>query len=830
MPPNSHGNATVKAVKVADGDVSAYAEATFNSAAAYANELITDNDVFFVKVTAQDKTTIKWYKIAVTVSSVPLTNATLNPTATVVKGVAVGTFGSEAGTFAAPVLATVEIYTNAAADTDGDPATTFTANDAGGATVKAVKVADGDVSAYAENTFDSANEYANEAITNGDVFFVKVTAEDATTTLWYKITVTVSDQPITGVQITSVTAPVTNESPDTNIDAGTGYTGTVSWADSTGASQTVNFAANTVYIATITLTPANGYTFTGFDGSFTVTGVDVNKSDTVNDIAFTDGLNQAASGDDWVIKAIFPATAKTVVTAIQITSVTAPVTGASPNTSGITGTGYTGTVSWADSAGASQTVNFAANTVYIATITLSPATNYTFDGFSGTLTVAGVNTAKNDGGFTAGLKKTPGTDGGLIVNAIFPATAAVVSDGQQIAGVTVPVTDETPVSDATDGTGYTVTSVTWTTDSGTSESAKFAPATAYIATITLAPATDYTFDTFSGAFSVTGIDTNVNGDKNGITFTSGLSQAASGSGWVVNAIFPATETFAEILATALGGSTYANASGNTVTLAQSTTVDGNLTVPGGVELETGSYALTVDAGVTLTVKGTVTITQPSGSLVLTGAASTGGAKISGAGEIVAAQTKITGEWQAVDTGSDKITIAATSADASSITAGSTAVFTAGPGGTITQKEGANNNLTIAANTTIALGGSTAKVGEIVLTGDNSNPGKLTLTNDTSIISTGNSAGSAAAAPLSTDGTTTVSDASGYTSIGVVDLVGDGANAKVVPTNAPADASTSAAGNIAKLLGTSGSSGTISGGATGSDGSISGATATAADAS
>jgi hypothetical protein len=54
-----------KAVHVAAASAAAYTEADFNTAAAYANAAIAVEDVFFVKVTSQDGSNVKWYKITV---------------------------------------------------------------------------------------------------------------------------------------------------------------------------------------------------------------------------------------------------------------------------------------------------------------------------------------------------------------------------------------------------------------------------------------------------------------------------------------------------------------------------------------------------------------------------------------------------------------------------------------------------------------------------------------------------------------------------------------------------------------------------------------------
>jgi uncharacterized repeat protein (TIGR02543 family) len=174
----------------------------------------------------------------------------------------------------------------------------------------------------------------------------------------------------------------------------------------------------------------------------------------------------------------------------------------------------------------------------------------------------------------------------------------------------------------------------------------------------------------------------------------------------------------------------------TVTLTEAVSLTNPVTVPAGVTLNTGAFALSTTS--TLTVNGTLTVAA-TGSLVLTGDASNG-AQISGTGKVVAAKTEITGEWQAV--GSGDVTIAATSANESSITGASGVVLTAGTDGTITQLAEASNNLTIAANTTIDLQGtisSGTSVGTITLTESTTavdEGGKLTFDAATSIIKVG----------------------------------------------------------------------------------------------
>jgi len=159
------------------------------------------------------------------------------------------------------------------------------------------------------------------------------------------------------------------------------------------------FAASTAYTATITLTPATG---------FTVTGVPVNFFTVAGILAGTVATNLADSG---VITAYFTTTAAAgtaVISTIAIPGVTRPVTGATPVTTTTTNAQYTGTVTWKTLAGVVPTT-FAAGTVYVATITLTPAAGYTLTGVLVNSFTVATATATN-----------PADSG--VVTAVFPAT------------------------------------------------------------------------------------------------------------------------------------------------------------------------------------------------------------------------------------------------------------------------------------------------------------------------------------------------------------------------------------------------------------------------
>jgi hypothetical protein len=163
-----------------------------------------------------------------------------------------------------------------------------------------------------------------------------------------------------------------------------------------------------------------------------------------------------------------------------------------------------------------------------------------------------------------------------------------------------------------------------------------------------------------------------------------------------------------------------------------------LTAGQSIILSQGKY--TVKAGKKIENAGTI-ILGADASLLLTGAAGEDGAKLTGAGKLVANKTEITGLWQAVGTGA--ITITAAEGGTASTIAGSESlvVLTAGEGGVISQDSGPGNNLTIAGSTTVALG----EVGSIILATASANSGKITLDGEKAILT-----GTVATADVPTD--------------------------------------------------------------------------------
>jgi hypothetical protein len=223
----------------------------------------------------------------------------------------------------------------------------------------------------------------------------------------------------------NVTAPVKDAAPPVTAAIDTEqYTGTVVWQTGGGAAFTGGaFAASTVYRALVTLGAKTGYTFTGVAAnSFTYTG-----AATVT--------NAANSG---VITITFPATAAvgedTVVNLLSLDGkVTAPVKNATPVTTAIDTTQYTGTIVWQNSDGTAFTgAAFAASTVYRALVTLVAKTGYTFTGVAAnSFTCAGaaaVTSAANSGVITVTFPATEADASGVSLSGLAGYLASLASN------------------------------------------------------------------------------------------------------------------------------------------------------------------------------------------------------------------------------------------------------------------------------------------------------------------------------------------------------------------------------------------------------------------
>ena len=303
------------------------------------------------------------------------------------------------------------------------------------------------------NTADGT--YTEEVPTNAGTYYVKATVEETADYSGLEsnaVKFTILPKTI-NTAITQLTAPVKNEVPQTEIETDE-YTATVVWSPEV----TDKFVYNTVYTATITITPKTNYTVKGIaENGYTVSGAQTvtNEADSAtvtvvysatenkNSNEFTQPLaitgwtygetantptavakygtikytysNMAdgtyteevpTNAGTYYVKATVEETAdysglesnaveftilpKTINTAI--TQLTAPVKNEVPQTE-IETDEYTATVVWSPEV----TDKFVYNTVYTATITITPKTNYTVKGIAENgYTVSGAQTVTNE--------------------------------------------------------------------------------------------------------------------------------------------------------------------------------------------------------------------------------------------------------------------------------------------------------------------------------------------------------------------------------------------------------------------------------------------------
>ena len=303
------------------------------------------------------------------------------------------------------------------------------------------------------NTADGT--YTEEVPTNAGTYYVKATVEETADYSGLEsnaVKFTILPKTI-NTAITQLTAPVKNEVPQTEIETDE-YTATVVWSPEV----TDKFGYDTVYTATITITPKTNYTVKGIaENGYTVSGAQTvtNEADSAtvtvvysatenkNSNEFTQPLaitgwtygetantptavakygtikytysNMAdgtyteevpTNAGTYYVKATVEETAdysglesnaveftilpKTINTAI--TQLTAPVKNEVPQTE-IETDEYTATVVWSPEV----TDKFGYDTVYTATITITPKTNYTVKGIAENgYTVSGAETVTNE--------------------------------------------------------------------------------------------------------------------------------------------------------------------------------------------------------------------------------------------------------------------------------------------------------------------------------------------------------------------------------------------------------------------------------------------------
>ena len=303
------------------------------------------------------------------------------------------------------------------------------------------------------NTADGT--YTEEVPTNAGTYYVKATVEETADYSGLEsnaVEFTILPKTI-NTAITQLTAPVKNEVPQTEIETDE-YTATVVWSPEVED----KFGYDTIYTATITITPKTNYTVKGIaENGYTVSGAQTvtNEADSAtvtvvysatenkNSNEFTQPLaitgwtygetantptaeakygtikytySNTADGTyteevptnagTYYVKATVEETAdysglesnaveftilpKKIDTAI--TQLTAPVKNEVPQTE-IETDEYTATVVWSPEV----TDKFGYDTVYTATITITPKTNYTVKGIAENgYTVSGAETVTNE--------------------------------------------------------------------------------------------------------------------------------------------------------------------------------------------------------------------------------------------------------------------------------------------------------------------------------------------------------------------------------------------------------------------------------------------------
>ena len=144
------------------------------------------------------------------------------------------------------------------------------------------------------NTADGT--YTEEVPTNAGTYYVKATVEETADYLGLEsnaVKFTILPKTI-NTAITQLTAPVKNEVPQTEIETDE-YTATVAWSPGV----TDKFVYNTVYTATITITPKTNYTVKGIaENGYTVSGAETvtNEADSATITAVYAATGSKSSG------------------------------------------------------------------------------------------------------------------------------------------------------------------------------------------------------------------------------------------------------------------------------------------------------------------------------------------------------------------------------------------------------------------------------------------------------------------------------------------------------------------------------------------------------
>jgi hypothetical protein len=280
--------------------------------------------------------------------------------------------------------------------------------------------------------------------------------------------------------------PATGGTPAVSFTGNSQYSGAIAWTKADDSTFTGNFEAGTSYKAVVTLTAKPTFTFNGVEAdSFTYSGA-------------ASVTNAANTGVVTVVFPTLPGTSENPVVADALElagSITAPVTGATPDTVFASPSDqYTGgTVAWTDEEEKAVSGAFAEKTVYVATVTLTPATGVTFEE---------AEDFEYDGATDIAQTAGTGTDAGKVtVTVTFGVTDTVVTALDLATAIALPKTGGTPdpAFASPDADQYAGGTVAWTDDANVAveAGAKFASGKIYKATVTLTAEEDYTFATLA---------------------------------------------------------------------------------------------------------------------------------------------------------------------------------------------------------------------------------------------------------------------------------------------------------------------------------------------
>ncbi|TSA22020.1 MAG: hypothetical protein D4R69_01870, partial [Actinomycetales bacterium] len=344
----------------------------------------------------------------------------------------------------------------------------------------------------------------------------------------------------------------------------------------------------------------------------------------------------------------------------SLLTLTAPVTGATPATTGGNGTGFTGSVAWFQSDGTTSLVgNFVATTVYVAKVTISAATNYTLTGLTGSFTNSGTSSVTYSGG---------------VVTITFSATGSqlsqstlsiVVSPNTAAAGTSQAITITPTGGSGSGATTYAVANGTATGCSllNTTASNTISGTTAGTCTITATKAADSTYSSTTATASFTYT----------LATQATLTAAQVTSSAIYNgSAYSATPSFSTTGGSGTGAVTYTVADGSATTCAlSSSAANATLTAAtnGTCTITATKAADATYAAATGTVTFTFNLAPVAGSLLtltapVTGAtpATTGGNGTGFSGSVAwfasDATTPLVGNFVATTVYVAKVTISA----------------------------------------------------------------------------------------------------------------------------------------------------------------------------